>query len=257
MNSNQTQGKSFKQRLAGGDPLLGIFQKIPHPHVVEVLATGGLDCICIDAEHAPFDRGAIDLCVMAARAGGLPAIVRPACSAPHELLNALDCGADGVVVPHIRTAEEAATLARTAHYGPGGRGFAGSTRASGYGLTSITDHLAATAVRTAVIAQIEDAEALDDIEAIAAIEGIDALFVGRIDLTISLGCTSPDDERVVAAVDRIVAACKRAGRASGMFLSRAADVGHWRDKGASLFLLASDANFLRSGARALRSDAGL
>jgi 2-keto-3-deoxy-L-rhamnonate aldolase RhmA len=257
VNHSKAQAKTFKQRLIAGDPLLGIFQKIPHPHVVEVLATGGLDCICIDAEHAPFDRGAIDLCVMAARAGGLPAIVRPASAAPHELLNALDCGADGIVVPHIRSAEEAATLARIAHYGPGGRGFAGSTRASGYGLTSIPDHLAATAARTAVIAQIEDAESLDEIGAIAAVEGIDALFVGRIDLTISLGCTSPDDERVVSAVDRIVAACQRTGRASGMFLSRPADAGHWRDKGVSLFLLASDASFLRSGARTLRNDAGL
>jgi staphyloferrin B biosynthesis citrate synthase len=248
---------TFKQKLVSGAPLLGTFLKTPHPHVVEVLATGGMDCICIDAEHAPFDRSAIDLCVMAARAGGLPAIVRPASAAPHEILNALDCGADGVVVPHIRSAGEAAQLARQAHYGPGGRGFAGSTRASGYGLTPIADHFANSALRTAVIAQIEDAEALDEIDAIAAVTGIDALFVGRIDLTISLGCTSPDDPRVVAAVDHIVSACARAGRASGMFLSRAADVGQWRDKGTSLFLLASDHNFLRSGARAMRVDAGM
>jgi staphyloferrin B biosynthesis citrate synthase len=257
LEGGDTRAKTFKQRLAAGEALLGIFQKVPHPHVTEVLASGGLDCICIDAEHAPFDRGAIDLCVMAARAGGLPAVVRPASAAPHELLNALDCGADGVLVPHIRSAEEAATLARVAHYGPGGRGFAGSTRAAGYGLSSIPNHLAASAGRTVVIAQIEDAEALDQIDAIAAVEGIDALFVGRIDLTISLGCISPDDARVVAAVDTIVAACKRAGRASGMFLSRASDVGHWRDKGSSLFLLSSDASFLRSGAQALRRDAGL
>ncbi len=248
---------NFKQRLVAGEPLLGTFLKTPHPHVVEVLATAGLDCICIDAEHAPFDRAAIDLCVMAARAGGVPAIVRPASAAPHELLNALDCGADGVVVPHIRSAEEAAALARVAHYGPGGRGFAGSTRAAGYGLVPIADHLAASAARTAVIAQIEDAEALDCIDAIAAVEGINALFVGRIDLTISLGCASPDDPRVVAAVDAIVAACRRAGRASGMFLSRTSDVPQWRKKGVSLFLLASDHNFIRSGARAMRGETGM
>ena len=248
---------SFKQALASGEPLLGTFLKTPHPHVVEVLASSGLDCVCIDAEHAPFDRTAIDLCLMAARAGGIPAIVRPASGAAHEILNALDCGADGVVVPHIRSVEEAVLLARQAHYGPGGRGFAGSTRAAGYGLTSIADHCTASADRTVVIAQIEDAEALDDIDAIAAVEGIDALFVGRIDLTISLGCTSPDDPRVVAAVDLIVAACKRAGRVSGMFLSRSADVATWRDKGASLFLLASDHSFIRSGARAMRTEAGL
>ena len=247
----------FKQRLTAGEPLLGTFLKTPHPHVVEVLTAGGLDCICIDAEHAPFDRTAIDLCVMAARAGGLPALVRPASAAAHELLNALDCGADGVVVPHIRSVREAAELARIAHYGPGGRGFAGSTRAAGYGLVPLTDHLNASAGRTVVIAQIEDAEALDEIDAIAAVEGIDALFVGRIDLTISLGCTSPDDPRVVAAVDRIVAACRQAGRASGMFLSRAGDVAGWQAKGSSLFLLGSDHGFLRSGARGLRAEAGL
>ena len=83
------------------------------------------------------------------------------------------------------------------------------------------------------------------------------MFVGRIDLTISLGCSSPDDPKVVAAVELIVAACKRAGRVSGMFLSRTADVAQWREKGASLFLLASDHNFIRTGARAMRAEAGL
>lgn len=248
---------NFKQSLRSGQPMLGTFLKTPHPHVVEVLAASGLDCVCIDAEHAPFDRSAIDMCVMAARAGGIPAIVRPASGAAHEILNALDCGADGVVVPHIRSVEEAVLLARQAHYGPGGRGFAGSTRAAGYGLTSVADHFTASADRTVVIAQIEDAEALDEIDAIAAVEGIDALFVGRIDLTISLGCSSPDDPKVVAAVELIVAACKRAGRVSGMFLSRTADVAQWREKGASLFLLASDHNFIRTGARAMRAEAGL
>ena len=187
----------------------------------------------------------------------MPALVRPPSGAAHELLNALDCGADGVLVPHIRSADDAVTLARQAHYGPGGRGYAGSTRAADYGLVSIPDHIGNSAARTTVIAQIEDADALDQIDAIAGVEGIDALFVGRIDLTISLGCASPDDPRVVEAVELIVAACKRAGRASGMFLSRPADVAQWRAKGASLFLLASDHTFIRSGARGLRIEAGL
>lgn len=248
---------SFRQDLLAHKPQLGTFLKIPHPHVVEVLASGGLDCLCIDAEHAPFDRQSIDLCIMAARAGGLPVLVRPLSGAAHELLNALDCGADGVVVPHIRSAEEAVALARLTQYGPGGRGYAGSTRAAEYGAVTIPQHMAASAARTTVIAQIEDAEALDQIDAIAAVEGIDALFVGRIDLTISLGCTSPDDPKVLAAVDLILAACRRAGRASGMFTSRVADAAHWREKGASLFLLASDHNFLRSGAQAMRMESGL
>ena len=97
----------LKQRLAAGDALWGTFLKTPSPIVVEVLASAGLDLICVDAEHAPFDRAAIDLCLMAARAAALPAIVRTPTAAPEHVLNALDCGADGVLLPHIRSADEA------------------------------------------------------------------------------------------------------------------------------------------------------
>jgi staphyloferrin B biosynthesis citrate synthase len=246
---------ALKTRLASGAPLLGTFVKTPHPHVVEVLAGTGLDCLCLDAEHAPFDRRDLDACIMAARAGGMPVLVRPASSAAHEILNALDCGADGVLVPHVRTAAEAEAVAASVHYGPGGgparRGYAGSSRAAGYGTKSIPDHLAASAATSVVIAQIEDLEALDEIDAIAAVPGIDALFIGRIDLTIALGCTSPDDPKVIAAVERILAAARAANRACGMFTPRPADVPHWQAQGASLFLLGSDHGFLREGTASL------
>lgn len=248
---------AFKRRIAAGEALLGTFLKTPHPHIVEVLASSGLDCVVIDAEHAPFDRRDIDACVMAARLGGLPVLVRTPSNAPEQILNALDCGADGVLVPHVRSAAEAHALAASAHYGVGGRGYAGSSRAAGYGTASMPDHKAASAAKTVVIAQIEDVEALEEIDEIAAVEGIDALFVGRIDLTVSLGCESPDDERVIAAVNRIVAACVAAGRPVGMFVSRTGDVGMWREKGATLFLLGSDHGFVRDGAKAMRVAAGL
>jgi staphyloferrin B biosynthesis citrate synthase len=247
----------FKQRIAAGEALLGTFLKTPHPHIVEVLASSGLDCVVIDAEHAPFDRRDIDACVMAARLGRVPVLVRTPSNAPEQILNALDCGADGVLVPHVRSAAEAHAVAASAHYGVGGRGYAGSSRAAGYGTASMPDHKAASAAKTVVIAQIEDVEALEEIDAIAAVEGIDALFVGRIDLTVSLGCESPDDERVIAAVDRIVAACIAAGRPVGMFVSRTGDVATWREKGATLFLLGSDHGFVRDGAKALRAASGL
>ena len=248
---------SLKSRIASGEALLGTFLKTPHPHIVEVLASSGLDCLCIDAEHAPFDRRDIDACVMAAQLGGLPVLVRTPSNAPEQILNALDCGADGVLVPHVRTAAEARAIAASAHYGVGGRGYAGSSRAAGYGTVSMPDHKAASATKTVVVAQIEDAEALDEIDAIAGVEGIDALFVGRIDLTVSLGCTSPDDPKVIAAVDRIVAACVAANRPVGMFVSRTSDVAMWREKGAMLFLLGSDHGFVREGAKALRVASGL
>jgi staphyloferrin B biosynthesis citrate synthase len=248
---------NFKTRLANGEALLGTFLKTPHPHIVEVLATSGLDCLCIDAEHAPFDRRDLDACIMAARAGGLPNLVRTPSSAPEQILNALDCGADGVVIPHVRSAAEARAVAAASHYGAGGRGYAGSSRAAGYGSKAIPDHLASSSARTVVIAQIEDVEALDEIDAIAAVEGIDALFIGRIDLTIALGCTSPDDPKVIAACDRIIAACTAAERPVGMFTSMPNDAPMWQAKGVTLFLLSSDHGFIRDGASRLRDAARL
>jgi staphyloferrin B biosynthesis citrate synthase len=250
-------GMNLKARIAAGEPLLGTFLKTPHPHIVEVLASAGLDCLCIDAEHAPFDWRDLDACIMAARAGSLPSLVRTPTSAPEQILNALDCGADGVVVPHIRSAAEARAVAKAVHYGPGGRGYAGSSRAAGYGTTGIVDHLAASSARSVLVGQIEDVEALEAIVEIAAVDGIDALFIGMIDLTIALGCTSPDEAKVVLACDHIIATCVAAGRPVGLFTPRTSDVAAWQAKGAQLFLLGSDHGFVRQGAKRLRVDSRL
>jgi 2-keto-3-deoxy-L-rhamnonate aldolase RhmA len=241
---------SFRERLRAGDVLSGTWIKTPHCHVVEVLSLSPLDVLVLDAEHAPFDRGSLDACIMAARSGGKPVLVRPASAAHEHILNALDCGADGVIVPHVRSAAEALAIVRACHYVPGGRGFAGSTRAAGYTTLGMAKHRAA-ARNLVIIAQIEDVEAVDAIEEIAVVEGIDALFIGRADLTISYASETPDDAVVVTAVDRICAAGKAAGLTVGMFLGRVSDVPMWRDKGATLFVLQSDHDFMLAGAAAL------
>ncbi len=240
---------NFKQRLARRDAIIvGTFQKTPSPIITEVLCLTDLDCICLDAEHAPFDRLAIDTCVAMARAADKDALVRiPSLSSEH-VLNALDCGATGIVAPHIRSADEARALVRMSHYGAGGRGYAGSSRAAGYTTRSMATHRAASGDRTTIIAQIEDPEAIDAIDEIAAVEGIDALFVGRVDLTVAYGAESQDDPRVIQAVEAICAAGAKHGRPVGMFLARISDVPHWAAKGATLFLLGSDHGFLLGGA---------
>lgn len=245
---------TLKKRLAAGEPLLGTFLKTPTPMLVEVLATVGLDLLCLDAEHAPFDRRDIDACVFAARASALPVIVRTPTAAAEHILNALDCGADGILLPHVRSPEEAARAVAAATYRPGGRGYAGSTRSARYGLAPMAEHRAASAARTVVIAQIEDVEAVDAIDRIAATEGLDALFVGRIDLTVALGASSPDAPEVVAAVNHVIEVGQKAGIAVGMFVPRNADVASWRAKGATFFLQGSDHSFLRAGAAALQSE---
>ena len=241
---------TLRERLRAGALLAGTWVKTPHPHVVEVLALSPLDLLVLDAEHAPFDRGQLDACILAARAGGKPVLVRPASSADEQILNALDCGAEGVIVPHIRSAEGAREVARACQYVSGGRGYAGSSRSAGYTTFGMARHRA-QAANVTVIAQIEDCEAVEAIDEIARVEGIDALFIGRADLAISYGAATPDDPVVVAAVERICAAGRAAGRTVGMFLSRTSDIGEWRGKGASLFVLRSDHEFLLAGAAAL------
>lgn len=242
---------SLKSRIAAGDTLVGSFLKTASPTLVEVLGQTGLDCVCIDAEHAPFDRLAIDSCLLAGRAIGIPMLVRVQSAEPEQILNALDCGADGVLIPHVLSADGAAAAVKAAYFGPGGRGYAGSTRAAGYGLTPMPAHRAQSAERTVVIAQIEDVEALERIDAIARTPGLDALFIGRIDLTVALGADSADAPEVVAAVERVIHAAGAAQIRVGMFVPRDGDVPAWRAKGATLFLQGSEHAFMRTGAAAM------
>ena len=240
----------FKARLGSGGLVVGTWVKTPHPIVVEVLGQTALDCIVLDAEHAPFDRGSLDLCIAAARSCGMPVLVRPASAAPEHLLQSLDCGASGVIVPHVRSAAEAAAIVQACHYARGGRGFAGTSRSAGYGSFGMT-RTRDLAAHVSVVVQIEDVEGVEAIDEIAAVPGIDALFIGRADLTIAYGADSPDDPRIVAAVSRILASGLAAGRSVGMFLPRPGDAAAWQRQGASFFLLASDHDFIRAGADAL------
>ncbi|WP_286773396.1 MULTISPECIES: aldolase/citrate lyase family protein [unclassified Sphingomonas] len=246
---------SFRERLVRGDMLIGTFVKTPSPIVAEVLSLTGLDCLCLDAEHAPFDRLAIDGCVAMARAEAMPALVRLPVAAPEQVLNALDCGATGVVAPHIRNAQQAEAFARACRFGAGGRGYAGSPRAAAYTNRAMLDHIAISNRETVTIAQIEDPEAVEQIEAIAQVDGVDCLFVGRVDLTVGYGAASQDDPRVIAAVERVCATGRANGRSVGMFLSRVDDIGHWRQRGANLFLVGSDHSFLLQGAADLAAKA--
>ena len=245
---------TLKQRIANGDTLLGTWVKTPSPMVCEVLADTELDLLCLDAEHSPFDRTTLDLCLGILDAKSIPTLVRVPSSAPEHTLNALDCAATGVVVPHVSDADTAAKVVKQTHYGPGGRGFAGSTRAARYTGRKMADHLASSAESTVVFAQIENVEAVDNIEAIAAVEGVDCLLVGRMDLTVAMGAAAPNDPKVFEAVERICKAGVVAGRPVGMFLSDLAELPHWRDLGATVFLMSSDHSCMLAGVRQLVAD---
>lgn len=253
-----TIARTFKSRLVAGEPLLGAFIKTPHPIVIEIIGAAGLDFLVVDAEHAPFDRAAIDVMMIAGRAVGCPLIVRVPTAAPHWMQNVLDAGAAGVMVPHVTSPQQAAELVRMTRYGKGGRGFAGTTRAADYARRGFKDHLTRTEGEISLICQIEDPEGVDAFGEIAAVDGVDALFVGRADLAVAYGFDSFFAPEIAEKSMRVLGA---AGAATGLYCAPAEDLRPARDAGASFFVVGSEHTLMARGAselvesfRALRHD---
>jgi staphyloferrin B biosynthesis citrate synthase len=245
---DMTEQTGFRERLRAGQPLMGTFVKSPGVHGVEILGELGLDFIVIDAEHAPWDRAAVDHALLAARAHGLAALVRV--QGVGDILDALDCGATGVMVPHVSTPETAAAVAAVCRYKGGSRGFSNSPRAGHYGKLGLAAHVQASDAQTTVIAMLEDPGALNHADAIAAIEGIDAFFLGRGDLTVALGESSPDADAVRQAVALFVQAVRTAGKPLCAFVGQVTEVAPLRALGITSFIVASDQSWLRQAASA-------
>jgi len=245
----------FRARMMQGDLLVGTFLKTPTVEMVEILAMAGFDWVCLDAEHGPIDRRSMDAPIAMGRAIGLPVVVRVPVAAPEAILQALDCGAVGVLVPHVNGVDKAREVARWAHFGEGGRGYAGSTRWAGYAGTTIAENLARDRAETVVIAQIEDAAALDVVEAIAEVPGIDSLFVGPADLAVALGVSSLTDPAVLGGYDKVAAAARRCGRNVSTFAATAEAAIALRARGVTAFLIGSELTFVLNGARAAADEA--
>lgn len=241
----------FKQNLASGAKLAGTFVKTPSSEIVEILALAGVDFICLDAEHSAFGRRELDTCLALARALGLPALVRLSHASPQTILQALDSGAAGVVVPHVRTAAQASEIARWAHFGQEGRGYAGSTRAAGFTTRPMREVLARTGDEILVIAQIEDPSALEEVEEIAATEGVDALFFGAADLAVGMGLENSAAPQVQAAFTRVLAAAGAAGKPLAAYCANADGVAAQFEKGVRLVFAASDQSAVLAYGRAL------
>lgn len=237
---------SLRARLHAGDNLVGTFLKTPTSHGTEIIGDLGFDFVVIDQEHAPFDRMATDVALLAARATDTPALVRV--SGPESILSVLDCGATGVLVPHVATAEYAKEVVALCRYDGGRRGFATSTRVGRYTAVPMWQHIKERDDETVVVAQIEDPQALDQIEAIAAIEGVDSLFIGRGDLTAAFGDQAKDPPAVLAAVEKICAAARKGKKPISVYIGGDAEATWLRSLGANMFVLSSDQGFLRDAA---------
>ena len=235
--------------------LAGVFVKTPALSVIELLALAGIDFVCLDAEHAAFGRRELDECLAMARALGLPALVRVAEAGAAPILQTLDGGAEGVVVPHIDSAEAAARVAAWSRFGLGGRGYAGSTRAAGYGTLPMRKVLTTSREETLVVVQIEDPAGVATAEAIAATPGVDALFFGAADLAVGMGFENSAAPEIRAAFDRVAASARAGGKPLAAFTATADGLGELAARGVRLAFVGSDQSLLLAGARRLAAAA--
>ena len=221
----------FDRKLAAGQGVVGTFCHLGGPAVAECLSLSGLDYVVIDTEHGPFLEESTGEMIRAIQLHSAEAFVRVRDASRAAVLHALDLGARGVVVPDVHSVEEARKLVHHAKYFPlGARGFAFS-RSAQYGfspdLTPLGDYFEAVNRRTILMPQCETAGALEHIEEIAALDGIDGIFVGPYDLSVALGAPARfADPRFVEALDRVLGACRASGKLAFIYansLSEAAD----------------------------------
>lgn len=242
--------KGFRARCANAETLIGTFAAIPHPVAIEVVAAAGFDFLCVDWEHAQISRGRIEDLIRACDVHRVPAMVRVPGHAPEAIAAVLDAGAAGVLVPRVSTAAQAKAAVAATRYPPIGERGVGPGRAAAYGYR-ISDYLGQANQSIALAIQVETAEGLANIDEIAAVEGIDVIFVGPGDLSVSIGAIGADgQDRLSAAIEAITAAARSAGKAVGIFRPSADDVGKWSPAGITFYLLASDAMLLGAAASA-------
>jgi 2-dehydro-3-deoxyglucarate aldolase len=240
----------LKERLKEAEPLYGLWLSMGSETAAEALAHAGFDWLLIDMEHAPNDSADTVAQLRAIAAAHLPTepVVRLPSSEGWLVKRVLDAGARTVMFPNIGSAEEAARAVSYTQYPgeqtpEGRRGVAGVVRAAAYGMRR--DYLHGANGQIATIVQIESASALAEVEQIAAVPGVDCLFVGPADLAASLGhlgdSKHPD---VQAAMVRIVAAARSAGVSAGIFAMDATQAKQYREMGFSFIALAADVIWL-------------
>ncbi|SKA38051.1 HpcH/HpaI aldolase family protein [Consotaella salsifontis] len=238
----------FRARFRSGEKLFGTFLKTPTTHASEILGSVGFDFAVIDEEHAPFNRETTDQVLLACRASSIAGIVRVQGSEAHHILSVLDCGATGVLVPHVDSEAKAKAVVDVCRYATGARGFSNTTRAGTYGRATIAEHVAAQDASVTVIAMIEDPQAIDVIDRILAVDGIDGVFIGRGDLTVAYRQFDGGSTAVADATDKVLAAASHAGKPACVLAGSLDDAAALAAKGASAFILSSDQGLMRLAA---------
>jgi 4-hydroxy-2-oxoheptanedioate aldolase len=218
---------SLRDRLRGGEAAYGGWLTVPHVLGARALATAGLDYVVVDLQHGAATEHDLAALTMAIRQAGATPIGRVRYAHPADIGRALDLGCDGVIVPNVESAEQAASVAGACRYPPAGYRSAGGTIA-------VADPLC--------FVMVESPRAIADLDATLAIEGVDGVYVGPRDLSYSLGCAlDPHDPVLRKELERIWAACTAAGKPSGVHASDGATARLYRENGCQLLTVVVDA----------------
>lgn len=238
----------FKQALMKSERQVGLWCGLTNPLASEIVAGAGFDWLLIDGEHAPNDLPLLVAQMQAMRGGTAEPVFRVAWNDLVEVKRALDAGARSLVVPYVQSVEEAQKAVGFTRYPPHGvRGVAGQARAADFG--RVKDYVKYAHLDICVILQLETKAGLDAIEGIAAVDGVDGLFIGPNDLAADMGHLGEiSHPEVVAAIDDAVKRIRATGKAAGTLASSLDDADRQFDWGFSFTAVATDVGILARGA---------
>lgn len=249
----------LRESLAGDAAHYSTFVQIPDPHLVEALARTRLHSMILDCQHAMFTESSISPAVATAALAGKPVLVRLPVGDYAFGSKVLDLGAAGVVCPMVNTVAQARDLVAHVKYPPIGARSWGPRRAQPLAGLSGAAYLKGANDLLMAFAMIETREALANLDAILAVDGIDGAFLGPMDLSVSLSNGARlgvADAEVQAAIDAIGRAARRAGKTAGVFALDGAEAKDYVARGYRFIALAQDAMFLAAGAEAALTSAG-
>jgi 4-hydroxy-2-oxoheptanedioate aldolase len=243
----------FKHALAAGTPQVGLWSSLSSNITVELIAASGYDWILLDMEHSPNDLESLVTQLQAAEPYPTHAVVRVPWNDMVMLKRVLDVGAQSVLVPMIDTAEQARAAVASMRYPPRGvRGVGGTTRATRFG--RIPGYAQKAEGELCILLQVETEQALDNIEAIAAVDGVDGIFIGPADLHASFGLVGERHHPTVwPRIEEAIRRIRAAGKAPGFLTPSEEDSHRILELGGLFVAVGSDAGLLAKGADALLS----
>jgi 4-hydroxy-2-oxoheptanedioate aldolase len=208
----------IRLRMLEGELAIGTYVNIADPAIVEMIGIAGYDAAFIDMEHTAFDMETVQEMIRACDLTGICSLVRVPDNNPKTILRVLEMGALGVQVPHIGGADDARAAVRAVRYAPlGDRGMGGPTRATRYGSVPQSEHIKRSNSDIVLVVMVEDAKAIDQLEEIASIDGLDLIAIGPSDLSQALGVTGKDDPKLKATIEQISSTLRRVNKARMTF----------------------------------------